>query len=906
MRVLVTGGSGFIGSHVVDKLRLRGHEPVIYDLRPSPWHERGTVETVLGSITDREALERALHSCDAVAHLAAVADVNDVHAEPEDAERVNARGTVAVLEAARRAGVKRIVYASTIWVYSDCQDEAVDEDTLLPAPSHLYTSTKLAGELYCKAYQELYGIDFTILRFGIPYGPRAREAAVIPAFVGKALRGEPLTLAGDGSQSRRFVYVEDLADGVALGLSEVAGNRVYNLASEENVTIKQIAETIKDELGNVEIVHTPARPGDFGGKVVCSKRAERELGWTAATPFAEGVRRYVKWRVEQEAASAAREAESVIPAGEPDAESKPRQVLIISADIGEGHDLPARAVAREFHDEDPDAQVSIVNGLPAMGAILTRVLRENSAFMFRWIPWWFDFQYTLFMYFAPTRWLARTLLRTLGSRGLMRLIRAHDPDLIVSTYPGVTAVLGELRRQGRLNVPCYSSITDLAGLHFWAHPGIDLHFITHPESAEEVERIAGPGSVRWAKPPTAASFLAARPSSDARRALGLPAEGEVIAISGGGWGVGDLLGATRAALATEPEATVLCLCGRNDRLRARVTKRLGSEPRLRVMGFTDRMGDVLAASDALIHSSAGLTVLEAIIRGCPVISYGFGYGHVRASNHALERFGLAQVVESEQDIAPALERALAQKPEPNPSFARRPSTASLILSDERRARTLPAWRRRVARAAVTAAGTLGIAAWTLTTGASYSLVSHFVHIRPVTAVQTSRPEVGVLIDAPAAAVPNLAYELSRTGIRATFALGQPPTVAEQGIFAYGDQVIPRLRGGGLVRWMETGDQLHQLVRPLGPHHHFVYASSGPSVGQWWLAHSAGGRLVAGAVLLDDRGDGAPLHPGEVVELSITRGASASLLVQKLRRELRANHLQAVPVGRLMRDAGMTV
>jgi UDP-glucose 4-epimerase len=906
MRVLVTGGSGFIGSHVVDKLRLRGHEPVIYDLRPSPWHEAGTVETVLGSITDREALERALHSCDAVAHLAAVADVNDVHAEPEDAERVNARGTVAVLEAARRAGVKRIVYASTIWVYSDCQEEAVDEDTLLPAPSHLYTSTKLAGELYCKAYQELYGIDYTILRFGIPYGPRAREAAVIPAFVGKALRGEPLTLAGDGSQSRRFVYVEDLADGVALGLSEVASNRVYNLASDENVTIKQIAETIKDELGNVEIVHTPARPGDFGGKVVCSKRAERELGWTAATPFSEGVRRYVKWRVAQEAAAAERETEAVIPAGEPDAESKARQVLIISADIGEGHDLPARAVAREFHDEDPDAQVSIVNGLPAMGKILTRVLRENSAFMFRWVPWWFDFQYTLFMYFAPTRWLSRTLLRMLGGRGLMRLIRAHDPDVIVSTYPGVTAVLGELRRRGRLNVPCYSSITDLAGLHFWAHRGIDLHFITHPESAEEVEHIAGPGSVRWAKPPTSPSFLAARSRADARRALGLPAEGKVIAVSGGGWGVGDLLGATRAALSAEPEATVLCLCGRNDKLRARVAQRIGHEPRLRLMGFTDRMGDVLAASDALIHSSAGLTVLEAIIRGCPVISYGFGYGHVKASNRALERFGLAQVVRQQRDIPPALERALAHRPDPDPSFARRPSTASLILSGERRARQVPAWRLRAVRAGVTAAATLTLAAWTLTTGASYSLVSHLVHIRPVTAVQTSRPEVGVLIDAPQAEVPSLATQLSSRGIRASFALNRPPTPADWTIYYYGDQAIPRLGGGGLVRWLETGDQLHHLVTQLGFHRPFVYASSGPSVGQWWLAHSAGGRLVAGAIRLDDSDDIAPLHPGEVVEVSLSSHGDSWALIATLQRELLDNHLRAVPIGRLMHDAGVSV
>src|SRR5947209_2390864 len=323
VRVLVTGGSGFIGSHVVDKLRARGHEPVIYDLRPSPWHESGTVDTVLGSITGREALERALHSCDAVAHLAAVADVNDVHASPEEAERINARGTVAVLEAARRAGVSRIVYASTIWVYSDCVGEEVDEETLLPAPSHLYTSTKLAGELYCKAYQELYGIDYTILRFGIPYGPRAREAAVIPAFVNKALAGQPLTLAGDGSQSRRFVYVEDLADGVARGLDDVAANRVYNLASNENVSIKQIAETVKDLIGNVSIEYTPARPGDFGGKVVSSERALTELGWSAATPFSEGVRRYVDWRREQAARASEREAEAVIPAGEPDAESKP-------------------------------------------------------------------------------------------------------------------------------------------------------------------------------------------------------------------------------------------------------------------------------------------------------------------------------------------------------------------------------------------------------------------------------------------------------------------------------------------------------------------------------------------------------------------------------------------------------
>ncbi len=902
MRVLVTGGSGFIGSHVVDKLRLRGYEPVIYDLRPSPWHADGTVETVLGSITDREALERALQNVEAVAHLAAVADVNDVHAEPEDAERVNARGTVTVLEAARRAGVKRIVYASTIWVYSDCVEDDVNEDTLLPPPSHLYTSTKLAGELYCKAYQELYGIDYTILRFGIPYGPRAREAAVIPAFVNKAFKGEPLTLAGDGSQSRRFVYVEDLADGVAAGLDSVAINRVYNLASNDTVTIKRIAETVKELVGDTEIVYTPARPGDFGGKVVSSERAERELGWTAATPFEEGVKRYVQWRREQAALQAEAAAAPPIPIEEPDTEAPPRQILIISADIGEGHDLPARALAREFQDEDPDARVSIVNGLPAMGPILTKTLRENSMFMFRWVPWLFDIQYWLFMYFPPTRWLAKRLLTALGRRGLMRLIRAHNPDLIVSTYPGVTAILGELRRKGRLKVPCYSAITDLAGLRFWSHPGIDLHFVTHPESIEEVEHIAGQGSVRWAKPPTSPAFLAPRPRDEARKALGLPVEGRLIAVSGGGWGVGDLTGAVRAALSV-PDATVLCLCGRNDKLRARLANRFPSEPRLRLMGFTDRMGDVLGAADALVHSSAGLTVLEAIIRGCPVVSYGFGVGHVRASNAALERFGLAQVARKESDLGPAIQRALEQRTQPDDSFAQRPSTASLIFTDERRIRPVPRWRLRAARATTALVAATAVTAWMLTTGASYSLVSHFAHIRPTTTVATTRPEVGVLVDAPPSELPVLANTLAAEGLHASFALDHALAPGDSTVLANGDQAVPRLPTGGLVRWLGTRGQLRRLTNSMGFRRHFLYVTQGPSIGQWLLAHGAGGRPIAGAVRLERDDTVGRLRAGEVIELNVSSLGDLNPLMTQLRSELNAQHLRAVPVGKLMRDAG---
>jgi processive 1,2-diacylglycerol beta-glucosyltransferase len=490
-----------------------------------------------------------------------------------------------------------------------------------------------------------------------------------------------------------------------------------------------------------------------------------------------------------------------------------------------------------------------------------------------------------------------------GSRGLMRLIRAHDPDQIVSTYPGVTAILGELRRSGKLKVPCYSSTTDLAGLQFWAHPGIDLHFITHPESAEEVESIAGPGSVRWAKPPTSPAFLAARSRADARRALGLPATGRVIAVSGGGWGVGDLAGATQAALEFE-DAIVLCLCGRNDKLRAKVARRFAGEPRLRVMGFTDRMGDVLAAADVLVHSSAGLTVLEAIIRGCPVVSYGFGVGHVRASNRALERFELAQVAHNAKELGPKIARALELRTEPDPRFARRPSTASLILADERRARTLPAWRVRSVRAALGTGLAVVVAAWIFTTGASYSLVSHFAHIRPLTTVETDHQEVGVLIDAPSGQVSALAGLLASYGIHASFAVARPSYPVDTTVIQNGDQPLPRLPDGGLVRWLGTRGELHKLIGKVAHGHTFLYTSTGPSLGQWLFAHGAGGRLVAGAVHLRDRDDPlGRLHPGEVIEVTVGKAAALPPLLAKLLVRLHGGHLAAVPVGRLMHDAG---
>jgi UDP-glucose 4-epimerase len=297
MRVLVTGGAGFIDSHVVDRLVSAGHVPRILDTRRSPWHR--DVEAVVGDVRKIENVRRALRGCDAVCHLAAAADVGEVVKAPAESTELNAMGTLAVLEAARLEGVTRVAYASTVWVYSEVVADEVDEDVLLPRPDHVYTAGKLSGELLCHSYAELYGMETTVLRFGIPYGPRARPAAVIPSFVERARRGEALTIAGSGEQQRVFVYVEDLAEGMVRGLAPEAIGRTYNLAGRETTTIRGLAEIVREEVGGAEIVHTEGRAGDLAGAAVCSQRAEDELGWTASTPLREGVRRYVAWLEQQ-------------------------------------------------------------------------------------------------------------------------------------------------------------------------------------------------------------------------------------------------------------------------------------------------------------------------------------------------------------------------------------------------------------------------------------------------------------------------------------------------------------------------------------------------------------------------------------------------------------------------------
>ncbi|CAN3985052.1 NAD-dependent epimerase/dehydratase family protein [Kitasatospora purpeofusca] len=303
MRIAVTGGCGFIGSHVVDRLLAAGHEVLAVDstdkyLNPDADHARI-------DILDLPALTAALDGCEVVFHLAAQADVERVAADPVGAVRANIDGTEAVLEASRRNDLSRTVLASTVWVYgaalgeAGMEDEEQELDEHVPIEldhsGHLYVATKLAAEMLVHSYRQLYGRHFTILRYGIPYGPRMRDELVVARFVQAALDGRPITIAGDGRQSRNFVYVEDLADAHVRALSPAAEDQTFALEGSTAVSVRDIADTVDRLLGPVSIEHIEARTADYAGRRISAAQAKRLLGWSPRTNFADGVRRYADW-----------------------------------------------------------------------------------------------------------------------------------------------------------------------------------------------------------------------------------------------------------------------------------------------------------------------------------------------------------------------------------------------------------------------------------------------------------------------------------------------------------------------------------------------------------------------------------------------------------------------------------
>ncbi len=290
MVVLVTGGSGFIGGHVVDALLDEGMSVRVLD-KAKPINDR--IDWFKGDIMSKEDAHDAMQDVDAVFHLAAVADVNVAESDTELCIKVNELGTLNLLRACSDL-VERFILASTVWVYGR-QEGITAEEAAIPHPNNLYTKTKIGQEQLVHSWGESHSLPFTILRYDIPYGPRMRANMAIAAFVRRAIRKDPITIYGDGQQGRCWIFVSDLASAHRLALSKAASNQIINIAGNEFVTISRIAELLSEKLGAFPVTHEPARSGDFGGVRTSIEKARRLIGWYPTTSFSEGLSKYIEY-----------------------------------------------------------------------------------------------------------------------------------------------------------------------------------------------------------------------------------------------------------------------------------------------------------------------------------------------------------------------------------------------------------------------------------------------------------------------------------------------------------------------------------------------------------------------------------------------------------------------------------
>jgi len=302
-KFLVTGGAGFIGSHIVEALVGRGERVRVLDNLSTGRLENlqsfaEQVDFIEGELTDPVTVARAVRGVDCIFHEAALASVPRSVERPLDTHTACATGTLTLLDMARRAGVRRLVYAASSSAYGD-QPTSSKRETDLPAPISPYGAAKLAGELYCQAFAATYGFETVALRYFNVFGPRqdpdSPYSAVIPLFITAMLDGRSPTIYGDGLQSRDFTYVANVVHGnlLAADAPGVSG-RMFNVANGRSTSLLSLIEQLNELLGtSVEPVHAAARPGDIRESLADISAARRDLGYEPQVPFEEGLRRSI-------------------------------------------------------------------------------------------------------------------------------------------------------------------------------------------------------------------------------------------------------------------------------------------------------------------------------------------------------------------------------------------------------------------------------------------------------------------------------------------------------------------------------------------------------------------------------------------------------------------------------------
>ena len=299
LRILVTGGAGFIGSHLVDALLAAGHDVRVLDNfatgdRRNLLHVGGDVEIVEGDIRSYERAHAAVSGCEIVFHQAALPSVPRSIADPLTSNEVNVGGTLNVLLAARDAGVRRVVYASSSSVYGSTPGDVMREDMRV-APLSPYGVAKYAGEAYCSSFHETYGIETVALRYFNVFGPRqnpfSEYSAAIPAFITAALMGTVATIYGDGLQSRDFTYVENVVDAnLRAAFTSAAVGQVFNAACGGSHTVLDLMREISAIAGrDVSVVHEPPRVGEVRMSRADIGKARELLGYEPGVELPEGL-----------------------------------------------------------------------------------------------------------------------------------------------------------------------------------------------------------------------------------------------------------------------------------------------------------------------------------------------------------------------------------------------------------------------------------------------------------------------------------------------------------------------------------------------------------------------------------------------------------------------------------------
>ncbi len=303
MHVLVTGGAGFIGSHLAERLLTGGDQVRILDDLSTGKRENlprhAALEFVEGDIRDAGLVAHCMEGIDAVVHLAAVASVQASIDDPIRTHQVNFDGTLNLLEASRRVGIRRFVYACSAAVYGDTASIPVSEEAI-PRPLSPYAVDKLAGEYYLLHYHRKYNLAATSFRFFNIYGPRQDPSSpysgVISIFMDRLMRNQPVTVFGDGTQTRDFVYVADLAELLARAVSGTEGiGEVFNVGTGTRKSLSQLLEHLEKLSGKkIERRHEPPRLGDIQHSCADISRLRRVFGSPPATPFDQGLKKLLE------------------------------------------------------------------------------------------------------------------------------------------------------------------------------------------------------------------------------------------------------------------------------------------------------------------------------------------------------------------------------------------------------------------------------------------------------------------------------------------------------------------------------------------------------------------------------------------------------------------------------------